>query len=443
MHPPRTSSIRSACLAALAAALPALAGAAPAPAAAPADRAPIVISASDFRPLPIAIPAFTGDAAAAARDVTTTVRADLTLSGLFDVLDPRGFLADAGEGVAASAIAWRRWADVGADGLVKVVVRAEGGEVTGELHLYEVSAGREVLGKPLRARTARALGHRISDEIVRYYTHEPGVFSSRIAAIRKVNDQYQLVTVDVDGQNLEVLLTERDILLMPAWRPDGAEILLTSYRSGRPELWVFRLADRTFRALTRRGNSMGGTYSPDGRRIAFCLSEGPNTDVYVMNADGSAPKRLTRDAAIDVSPAWSPDGKKLVFTSDRAGTPQLYVMTAEGTEVRRLTFQGNYNQTPTWSPRGDSIAFTARDERKVFDVFTVSPETGVISRVTQDQGRTNEEPSWAPNGRLMVFRTDRNGGAQLVVSDPKGNRQTVILGGAGDLMAPTWGPLPR
>jgi TolB protein len=442
MHRPRTSPIRAACLAVLAAALPALAGAAPAPAA-PGDRAPIVISASDFRPLPIAIPAFSGDDAAAARDVTAAVRSDLTLSGLFDVLDPRGFLAEAGEGVAPTGIAWRRWADVGADGLVKVVVRAEGGEVTGELHLYEVRSAREVLVKVLRARAPRALGHRVSDEIVRYYTHEPGVFASRIAVIRKANDQYQLVTVDVDGQNPEVLLSEREILLMPAWRPDGAEILLTSYRSGRPELWVYRLADRSFRALARRGNSMGGTYSPDGRRIAFCLTEGPNTDVYVMNSDGSGLKRLTRDSAIDVSPAWSPDGKRLVFTSDRAGTPQLYIMTAEGTEVRRLTFQGNYNQTPTWSPRGDSIAFTARDERKVFDVFTVSPETGVISRVTQDQGRTNEEPSWAPNGRLMVFRTDRSGGAQLVVSDPKGTRQTVVLGGAGDLMAPTWGPLPR
>jgi len=428
--------------------LAALLAASSARAATAAERPPLVISGADFRPLPIAVTGFSGegDAEAAAREATAVVRADLALSGLFDVLDPKGFLADPREGVAVATVAWNRWVDVGADGLLKARLVRAGGELVAELHLYEVRAGREVLGKTLHAPgdSARALGHRIADEVVRYYTREPGVFASRIAAIRKSGGNYELVTFDVDGQGAQVLLTEKDILLAPAWRPDGSELLLTSYRSGRPELWAYRLADRSFRALTHRGNAMGGVYSPDGRRIAYSLTEGGNTDVWVMNADGSNQKRLTREPAIDVSPAWSPDGKHLAFASDRAGTPQLYVMNDDGGQVRRLTFQGNYNQTPVWSPRGDTIAFTARDERKVFDVFQVSPDSGVISRVTQDQGRTNEEPSYAPNGRLLVFRTDRSGFAQLVVSDLKGDRQTVISGAKGaDLMAPTWGPIAQ
>jgi TolB protein len=441
---PLTSIVLS-CLAASLGVLPAV----PAQAAAPAaDRATIVVNAPDFRPLPIAVAAFAGegDARASAGDATAVVRSDLALSGLFNVLDPRGYLADPGEGLAIAQVAFRRWADVGADGLVKAAVRLEGSELVGELHLYEVRAGREVLASTLRvpSNAARLLAHRMSDEIVRYYTHEPGIFSTRIAAIRKTNDLYELITVDVDGQNPQVLLREKDILLLPAWRPDGAEILLTSYRTGRPELWVYRFSDQSFRSLSHRGNSMGGVYSPDGRRIAFCLTEGGNTDVWVMNADGGGARRLTREAAIDVSPFWSPDGKQIAFASDRAGTPQLYAMNADGTQVRRITFQGNYNQTPAWSPRGDAIAFTARDERKVFDIFSVAPDTGIISRITQDQGRTNEEPSFAPNGRLLVFRTDRNGSGQLVVSDPKGNHQTVILtANGGDLVDPAWGPLAR
>jgi TolB protein len=419
---------------------PGLAAAAPV-----AERPPILINNPDFRPLPIAVQAFQGDAEAkpAAAEATAVVRADLAISGLFDVLDPKSYLADPSEGLAVATVAFRRWADVGAEGLVKAVVRSEGGQLAGELHLYEVRAGREALSKTLRvpAGQARALGHLITDEIIRYYTHEPGPFSTRIAAVRKVNDLYQLITVDVDGKNAEVLLSEKDILLLPQWKPDGSELLLTSYRTGRPELWAFRLADHSFRSVGHKGNSMGGVYSPDGKRIAFCLTEGPNTDIWVMNADGSGARRLTREPAIDVSPSWSPDGSKIAFTSDRAGTPQLYVMNADGSGVRRLTFQGNYNQTPQWSPRGDAIAFTARDERKVFDLFSVTPDSGVISRVTQDQGRTNEEPSWAPNGRLIVFRTDRNGFGQLVVADPRGNRQTVILGADGaDLVSPVWGP---
>jgi TolB protein len=274
---------------------------------------------------------------------------------------------------------------------------------------------------------------------VRHYTREPGVFSTKIAAIRKARGLFELVLFDVDGKNPRVLLSERSILLTPSWRPDGKELLVTSYRAGRPEIWSVRLADGAFRRVGAVPNAMGGVFSPDGTRIAFTASDGGNSDVWVMGADGSGARRLTREPALDLSPAWSPDGKRLAFVSDRAGTPQLYVMNADGSGVRRLTFRGNYNQTPQWSPRGDLLAFTARDERKTFDVFAIALEAGRIDRITQDQGRTNEEPSWAPNGRLVVFRSDRNGPAQLVVADAKGERQTVIAGG-GDLSAPAWGP---
>jgi TolB protein len=159
-----------------------------------------------------------------------------------------------------------------------------------------------------------------------------------------------------------------------------------------------------------------------------------------VNADGSGLQRLTRDPATDSSPTWSPDGRRLAFVSSRSGNPHIFVMNADGSSPRRITFQGNYNQTPRWSPRGDLIAFCARDERKVFDIFVVSVDTGRVARVTQDQGRTNEEPSWAPNGRLLTFSSDRGGHTQLVVSTVDGERQTVVTDG-GDVTMPAWGPL--
>jgi TolB protein len=417
----------------------------PAPALAAADpqRPYIDVGSPTFQPLPIAVADFQGEGDVRGRDASEVVRGDLALCGLFDVLNPKGFLADATEGYAAPSIRFTRWADVGAEALAKARVRLAGGNLEGDLHLYEVRAGREALAATVRASAsdARAVGHRIADEIVRYYTREPGVFGTKIAAIRKARGVFELVLLDMDGRNPRALLSERTILLTPAWRPDGKEILVTSYRSGRPEIWAYRLSDRSFRRISSVPNAMGGVYSPDGARIAFTASDAGNADVWVMNADGSGARRLTNDPALDLSPAWSPDGKRIAFVSDRAGTPQLYLMNADGSGPRRLTFQGNYNQTPQWSPRGDLIAFTARDERKVFDVFVVSPDSGRIDRITQDQGRTNEEPSWAPNGRLVVFKTDRGGAAQLVVSDPRGERQTVIAGGVGDLSAPAWGPL--
>ncbi len=418
------------------------------PALAAAQRTYIEVGSPNFQPLPIAVAPFSAEAGAQAEatEMTQVLRADLSLSGLFDVLDPKGFLADPSEGLTAPSIRFSRWADVGADGLVKALVRRSPTEVAGEFHLFEVRAGREVLSQTYRGApsSARQLAHRFADDVVQYYTREPGVFRTRILAVRKTGAGREIVAFDVDGQRAEVLHRDAGIVLLPAWRPDGKAILFTAYRNGRPELWTLDLATkRSHRLLSIGDLTTGGVYSPDGRRIAFTASVGGNSDVWVANADGSGAHRLTSDPGIDGSPSWSPDGRRICFVSSRAGNPHLYIMNADGSQQRRLTFQGTYNQTPQWSPRGDWIAFTARDERKVFDVFLISPDTGRIQRVTQDQGLTNEEPTWAPNGRLLAFTSDRQGRPQIVVSNTTGDRQTVITRDTADLSTPAWGPLPQ
>jgi TolB protein len=432
--------------AALAAAL-LTASALPSPAA--AQRTYIEIGSASFQPLPIAVAPFRADPSAQgeASDMTQVVRGDLALSGLFDVLDPKSFLADPAEGLSAPAIRFARWADVGAEGLVKALVRKGPSALEADAHLFEVRAGREVMSQERTAgpignvNAARRLAHQIADDVFQHYTREPGVFRTRILALRKSAAGRDLVAYDVDGHNPEVLWHDAGIVLLPSWRPDGKAVLFTRYVQARPELWSVDVATRRAQRVVALGSlATGGVYSPDGKQIAFTASVNGNSDVWLANADGTGTRRLTTDPGTDTSPTWSPDGKRIAFVSNRAGNPHLYVMNADGSAQRRLTFQGNYNQTPRWSPRGDLIAFTARDERKVFDVFTISPETGKIQRVTQDQGRTNEEPTWAPNGLLLAFTSDRGGRPQLVVATPAGERQAVVTAESSELATPAWGP---
>jgi len=74
-----------------------------------------------------------------------------------------------------------------------------------------------------------------------------------------------------------------------------------------------------------------------------------------MNADGSERRNLTRDAAMDYSPAWSPDGTQIAFASSRGGKfPTVWVMNQDGSNARRVgTVDGEY---PAWSPDGRRIA---------------------------------------------------------------------------------------
>jgi hypothetical protein len=97
--------------------------------AAAQERTYVDVGSPNFQPLPIAVAAFQGDGDVRGAEVSDVVRSDLALSGLFDVLDPKGFLADPAEGFAAPSIKFARWADVGADGLVKARVRRAGGDL--------------------------------------------------------------------------------------------------------------------------------------------------------------------------------------------------------------------------------------------------------------------------------------------------------------------------
>ena len=367
---------------------------------------------------------------------------NLRASGAFQVLSRASFTADPKEGVTAGSINFSRWADVGAELLVMVQLAAEGGTLRGELRLFNVGTNREALktAQAVPATEPRRLAHLLADALYRHILGEPSPFLSRITFVRKSGANRDVMVADWDGNNARAI-SNGGINLLPALGPGGA-VGFTSYRKGRPDLYVQRPGEDARPVVQNGQMATGIAWSPDGKRIAYALAEGESTQLYVANADGSSPKAITDTPyGINSSPTWSPDGKRIAFVSNRGGSPQLYVMNADGSSPRRLTFQGNYNQTPDWSPRGDLIAFTARDERNAFDLFTVNVDTGKIARLTQDQGN-NEEPVFSPNGRLVLFTSTRDGTPRLYVMTADGNNQLALPMERGGGLTPDWAPAP-
>lgn len=402
----------------------------------------------NFRPYPIAVPAWkelgTGGAELA-RTGAEVLRADLDIAGSFKVLDPRSYLADpAKEGLTSASIHFPDWLNVGAEGLVKVGLAVDGGELVLEAHLYDVATGKGLLQTKLRGKKEelRALTHRLADQIVKHYTGLRSVFSTRIAFVKRIKGNKAICLMDFDGHNERCLVDNGSINLLPAWSPDGRALYYSSYVNGGPHAYRLDLDSGKSSVVSKaRGLNIGVSASPDGKSLAMTLSRDDNSEIYRMNADGSKPVRLTNHFAIDASPCWSPDGRRIAFVSERSGNPQLYVMPAAGGEPTRLTFQGNYNQTPHWSPRGDWILFNARDERLVYDLFKINPDSGEIRRLTQDEGQ-NEHPRWSPDGNLVVFSSTRAGESKLFIMNADGTKQRQISRGAGEYTNPAWGPWP-
>ena len=414
-------------------------------AAAQKERPVLPLSGANFRPMPLAVAQalYAGPSASrpAGSEIDDALVQDLSVCGLFEVLDRKSFLADASEGVLPSEIKFARWQDVGAEGLIKFVVSGSD-PVTLEFHLYSAVMAREDLKKRYTAPAAeaRSLAHKFADDVFQFYAHEPGAFQTRIAFVRKSKGSKQLFVSDWDGRNPRQL-TSTSMNLLPAWTPDGARLAFTSYSSGAPDLEVLDLRSLKAGVLFHRGASLvtGAAFSADGKRLAFAMSEEDGSShLWAADSSGQNPRRLTEGFSINSSPSWSPDGKQLAFVSNRSGSPQIFLIPSSGGAPKRLTFQGNYNQTPDWSPRGDLIAFTARDERNVFDLFTVEPASGKIGRLTQDQGN-NEEPTFSPNGRLIAFTSARTGRSQLFVMSADGNAQRQMTR-ADEVFTPAWGP---
>ncbi|AGC47616.1 tolB protein [Myxococcus stipitatus DSM 14675] len=415
------------------------------PLAAFAQTPTIEISGANFRPLPVAVPAPLTQNEGAKGKANTFDAAftfDLSASGILQVLDRKSFTADPKEGMAAGTITFSRWADVGAEALVKVSLADDAGTLRGELRLFNVGTGREDLKvtKDAPASNPSLLAHRLADALYRHFTREPSPFLSRITYVRKAGNNRDIAVADWDGGN-PVVLTKGGINILPSLSNDGAQVAYTSYRKNRPDLYVQRPGGDAKMVVSDGQMITGGAFSPDGKRLAYSQAEGESAQIYVANADGSGAKAVTDTPyGLNTSPSWSPDGKRIAFVSNRGGSPQIYIMGADGSGVRRLTFQGNYNQTPDWSPRGDLIVFTARDERNAFDLFTVNVETGKVTRMTQDQGN-NEEPAFSPNGRLILFTSTRAGGTQLFVMTADGNNQLPLRAEKGTLLTPDWAPL--
>jgi TolB protein len=409
--------------------------------AARAQRPVIDISNARVQAYPLAIAPPLGNPEAG-RDVLAVLASDFDRSGLLKVLDPRSFLASPQEGVSQAEIDFSKWSSIGAQGLVKGIASQRGDSVSVELHLYDVPGAREVLHGTYSAPRAalRQIAHRFGDDVVRLFTQEPGIFQTRIAWVRDGDNGKQIVVSDYDGQGAQPLTTA-SINLLPGWSPDGRTIAFTSFRDGGgAHLYSLDVATRAIRQLVGMGDfASGAAFSPDGTRLGFSASVDENTDVYSARPDGTGARRATDSRGIDISVTWSPDGKQIAFVSDRAGSPQVYAMNVDGTGVRRLTFQGNYNQEPAWSPRGDLIAFSGRDEKRVFDLYTVDVRTGKVARLTQEQG-TNEKPSWAPNGRLLLFSSTRSGKRQLWTVAPDGSSPRQVTDEARGASDPAWGP---
>ena len=261
-------------------------------------------------------------------------------------------------------------------------------------------------------------------------------FEPRIVFASNRDGDWDIYSMDVNGNNLLQLTDHPASDEDPACSPDGRRIAFRSERDGTPDLYVMdRDGNNVIRLTSDNFRDGRPRWSPDGMKIAFASIRNVvgKSEIYAMDADGENEINLTKHKWWDVRASWSPDGSKIAFVSVArvaAFEPRhIFVMNADGTGRRNLTRDTDLveanSSNPTWSPDGHTIAFDSQRLAVGYDIYVMTAEGKKLERLTNGEGN-NMSPVYSPDGRKIAFRSSRGGDNNIYLMDTHG-RNAVKL----------------
>lgn len=246
---------------------------------------------------------------------------------------------------------------------------------------------------------------------------------------------------------------------MPVWAPDGQHLALVRGLRDDGYVAVVRRDGADEHALTHQ-QSFAPMWASDGRSIAYvrtrrekaeveCVCGDPVTDeIHIIDADGTDDKRLLSEPLERIEhPRWMPDGHSLIASVRLPmNDPEIFVMSADGTRVRQLTKNLLADRDPSWSPDHRRIAFV-RDVWRSDDpyddcLFCPMPWIYVMNVDGMNVHRLvrGKHPAWSHDGRRIAFD---DGYDILVISSRGGHPRRVSRNRNWRSLNPSWSPDDR
>jgi Tol biopolymer transport system component len=197
---------------------------------------------------------------------------------------------------------------------------------------------------------------------------------------------YDLTIANVDGSEVKPFLPSPGYDAEATVAPNGKWIVFTSERGGDVDVWRCDLdGSHLLRLTDGMGYDGGAVFSPNSKLIAWRtnypkgeaattkykallkehLVEPMEMDIWVMNADGTGKRQVTKLPGAAFAPIFTPDGKGIVFASnhhDNAGKGRgfdLFRINLDGTGLERITFTGLFNSFPHFSPDGHKLLWVS------------------------------------------------------------------------------------
>jgi Tol biopolymer transport system component len=273
----------------------------------------------------------------------------------------------------------------------------------------------------------------------------------RLAFLSNIDGREAIYSIDVDTSALTRLADDPAPDTTPAWSPDGRHFAYVAGTATTSDIVIVELDGLQRRRLTApdTGRNAEPAWSPAGRRIAFTSSRGGNDDVYAVNIDGSRLAQLTTHPARDFSPLWTPNGRQIAFASSRGESSrllgreygsQIYLMEADGSAVEALTrdnacrlthaSEGKFNalRGAAWTPDGRHLLYRAGVCKFDCRVCVIDRRERRVYPLTEQR---SVRFSLSPDGQLVAYDL-----ASGVYRAPLRGGMGTLRGGAATLLAP-------
>jgi len=233
------------------------------------------------------------------------------------------------------------------------------------------------------------------------------------------------------------------------WTTDGKHLIFPDRLSsgGPSSLFSLSLDTLTRTRLTSPPASWDGDWtpvmSPDGTKIAFIRSpEGSVRDVYVMDANGGTPRRLTFDQRLVVGITWTADSQYVVFSSNREGEFALWKVSAVGGPIERVAVGDENSYSPAISRKGNLLAYSHGTGR--WDIVRVDLKSSAHRVLTDQLLSSNEQdsaPQFSPDGGRIAFQSWRSGSQEIWICQADGSDPVQLTSFGGALTgSPHWSP---
>lgn len=245
------------------------------------------------------------------------------------------------------------------------------------------------------------------------------------------DDDSEIYIMNADGTGIKRLTNSPGPDQTPVWSPDGSRIVFQSFRDGNAELYSMTPeGDNLVNLTNHHSEDSHPKFSHDGLKIIFDSdreSLQSNWEIYEMNLDGTSLDRKTDYENWDTYASISPDGSKILWRRVTGSTDldspernsEIFIMDRNGTDAINISNNPAFDGWPSWSPDGDLIAFASDRQRKeYYDIYIMTPTGNYVRKITSSsKDGYFTKPIWFRdgNGSKIVCTRTKDGNVEIFI----------------------------